>query len=123
MIHDGFGVERVAAALESDRVTLVSLVATQLARLLDAGADVAAPRAILLGGGPLPLELLDEATRRGATVVQTYGMTETCSQVATLSPADAKQARLRPAPASHRGYRIKTTRSSSADRPSPRLGR
>ena len=30
-----------------------------------------------------------EALDRGATVVQTYGMTETCSQVTTLAPADA----------------------------------
>ena len=32
-----------------------------------------------------PAEALDQ----GATVVQTYGMTETCSQVTTLAPADA----------------------------------
>lgn len=91
LIHDGFDAGRVAEALASGEVTLVSLVATQLARLLEAGADLAAPRAILLGGGPLPEELLAEAQGRGATVVQTYGMTETCSQVATLAPADARR--------------------------------
>jgi O-succinylbenzoic acid--CoA ligase len=89
VIHDGFDVDRVGSALED--VTLVSLVATQLARLLDAGAAVSKPRAILLGGGPLPLELLERATDAGATVVQTYGMTETASQVATLAPADARR--------------------------------
>jgi O-succinylbenzoic acid--CoA ligase len=91
VVHDGFDADRVAGALAEKDITLVSLVATQLARLLDADADVAKPRAILLGGGPLPLDLLERATEAGATVVQTYGMTETCSQVATLAPADARR--------------------------------
>jgi O-succinylbenzoic acid--CoA ligase len=91
VVHDGFDPDHVARALAEDEITLVSLVATQLARLLDTGGDVSRPRAILLGGGPLPLELLERATAAGATVVQTYGMTETCSQVATLAPADARR--------------------------------
>ncbi len=91
VIHDGFDPERVGEALAGGEITLVSLVATQLARLLDAGADVSKPRAILLGGGPLPLDLLERAGEAGATVVQTYGMTETTAQVATLAPADAKR--------------------------------
>ena len=91
VVHDGFDANRVARGAGEDEITLVSLVATQLARLLDADADVSKPRAILLGGGPLPLDLLERATAAGATVVQTYGMTETCSQVATLAPADARR--------------------------------
>jgi O-succinylbenzoic acid--CoA ligase len=91
VVHDAFDADRVAGALAEDEIMLVSLVATQLARLLDADADVSKPRAILLGGGPLPLDLLERATAAGATVVQTYGMTETCSQVATLAPADARR--------------------------------
>jgi len=72
-------------------VTLVSLVTTMLSRLLDAGADLSGPRAILVGGGPVPEEALEEAIAKGATVVQTYGLTETCSQVTTLAPGDAKR--------------------------------
>ena len=60
-----------------------------LVRLLDAGADLSGPRAILVGGGPVPAEVLEEALGRGATVVQTYGLTESCSQVTTLAPAEA----------------------------------
>jgi O-succinylbenzoic acid--CoA ligase len=56
----------------------VSLVPTQLRRLLDARAPVAAFRAILLGGAAIPPGMLDEAAATGATVVTTYGMTETC---------------------------------------------
>src|SRR5919198_1463931 len=37
VIHDGFDVERVKQALANERITLVSLVPTQLSRLLEAG--------------------------------------------------------------------------------------
>lgn len=91
VVHDGFEVDRVATALAEERITVVSLVTTMLTRLLDAGADLSGPRAILVGGGPVPREPLEEAIAKGATVVQTYGLTETCSQVTTLAPADAKR--------------------------------
>ena len=91
VVHDGFDVDRVGEALERDGITVLSLVTTMLTRLLDAGVDLSGPRAILVGGGPVPEDLLEEATARGATVVQTYGLTETCSQVTTLAPADAKR--------------------------------
>jgi o-succinylbenzoate---CoA ligase len=90
-IHDGFDVDRVAETLERGEVSVVSLVTTMLTRLLDAGADLSGPRAILVGGGPVPEDPLEEALGRGATVVQTYGLTETCSQVTTLAPADARR--------------------------------
>ncbi len=111
VVHDGFDVDRVAEALERDEITVVSLVTTMLTRLLEAGADLSGPRAILVGGGPVPEEPLEEAIGRGATVVQTYGLTEACSQVTTLAPADARaQARLRRAaaadhPPAHPGRR------------------
>ncbi len=91
VVHDGFDVDRVGAALEANGITVVSLVATMLTRLLEAGADLSGPRAILVGGGPVPEEPLEEATAKGATVVQTYGLTETCSQVTTLAPAEASR--------------------------------
>jgi O-succinylbenzoic acid--CoA ligase len=89
VVHDGFDVDRVANALAEEPITVVSLVTTMLKRLLDAEADLSGPRAILVGGGPVPASLLGEAIERGATVVQTYGLTETCSQVTTLAPEDA----------------------------------
>jgi o-succinylbenzoate---CoA ligase len=89
VVHDGFDPDRIAASLEGDGVTLISLVATQLTRLLEAGVDLLPLRAVLVGGGPVPDEVLEEAIGRGATVVQTYGLTEAASQVTTLSPEDA----------------------------------
>jgi O-succinylbenzoic acid--CoA ligase len=65
-------------------VTLVSLVATTLARLLDAG--LRRPRSLrcaLTGGGPVPDTLLDWAREAEVPVSLTYGLTEACSQVTT----------------------------------------
>jgi o-succinylbenzoate---CoA ligase len=67
-------VDAIATA-EADHV---SLVPTQLARLLDTGADVARFRTILLGGARPNPALLGRAVLAGARVVVSYGMTETC---------------------------------------------
>ena len=119
VVHDGFDVDRIADSLEGDGVTLISVVATQLRRLLEAGVDLLPLRAVLVGGGPVPDDVLEEAIGRGATVVQTYGMTETASQVTTLAPRgrDA-QARLRgPAASRPPTCGSRTARSSSRGRP------
>jgi o-succinylbenzoate---CoA ligase len=85
-----FEVEPVKAALEDGEITLASLVPTMLRRLADAGLESApALRAALLGGGPVPRDLLAWAAERELPVLQTYGMTETCSQVATAAATDA----------------------------------
>lgn len=85
--HDGFDVERVKRSLESGEATLVSLVATQLRRLLDAGLSSApALRWALIGGGPVPADLLDRCRELGINAVPTYGMTETASQIWTDGP-------------------------------------
>jgi O-succinylbenzoic acid--CoA ligase len=69
-----------------DRVTLMSLVPTQLARLLDLEPKWRPPphlRALLLGGAAAPGALLERARERGIPVLTTYGSSETCSQVTT----------------------------------------
>ncbi len=55
----------------------VAVVPTQLRRLVDARADLAAVRTILLGGAAAPAGLLAEARAAGGRVVTTYGMSET----------------------------------------------
>lgn len=74
-VHDGFDVDAVARA--AGVCTLVSLVPTQLVRLLDAGAPVDRFRSVLLGGGPIPAALLERARGAGVTVHTTYGLSET----------------------------------------------
>jgi O-succinylbenzoic acid--CoA ligase len=91
VLLDGFDLEKVSKTLSDGDISLLSLVPTQLIRLLDAGADLSHPRAILIGGGPVPPDALSEALGRGAKVVQTYGMTEACSQITTLSTEDAER--------------------------------
>jgi O-succinylbenzoic acid--CoA ligase len=90
VVHERFEADRVRAALEHGEVTLASFVSTMLHRLRGAGLETAPGlRAVLLGGGPIPSDLLDWARERGLPVAPTYGMTETASQIATVAPADA----------------------------------
>jgi o-succinylbenzoate---CoA ligase len=74
-VHDRFDPATVGAA--AGRATLVSLVPTMLRRLLAAGADPAGFRRVLVGGGPIPADLVEAAARRGIGLVRTYGLTET----------------------------------------------
>ncbi|HEX2071775.1 MAG TPA: AMP-binding protein [Thermoleophilaceae bacterium] len=87
VLRDRFDAPAVVAALEAGEVTLVSLVPTQLRRLRDAGLTGAPGlRALLLGGGPIPPDLVEWARGAGLPVRCTYGMTETASQVAVTEP-------------------------------------
>jgi O-succinylbenzoic acid--CoA ligase len=67
--------------LAGDTRRYVSLVPTQLVRLLASAAATEALRsydAILLGGGPTPPAVAAEAEAARLPVVWSYGMTETC---------------------------------------------
>ena len=92
VVHDGFDTERVAESFERDGVTLASLVTTQLARLLDGRRRPLAPAGDPRGRGAGARSTCSRR-RSGAAprVVQTYGMTETASQVTTLAPQDARR--------------------------------
>jgi O-succinylbenzoic acid--CoA ligase len=56
----------------------VSLVPTQLRRLLDAGAGPGPVKTVLLGGAAASDSLLADARAAGWRVITTYGMSETC---------------------------------------------
>ena len=90
ILHDRFDTEAVLAELTDParRITLVSLVPTMLARLLDAGlSHPPTLRWALLGGGPIAPALLERARDAGVPVAPSYGMTEACSQIATFGRA------------------------------------
>ena len=92
IVHESFDPVAVNAAIDAERVTIVSVVSAMLQRMLEARGDVPYPpslRCVLLGGGPAPQPLLEECAQRGVPVVQTYGLTEAASQVTTLAPEDA----------------------------------
>ena len=80
-------------------VTHISLVAAQLARLLDDPHEAPSTlKAVMLGGGPSSQSLRDRALRQGLPMFATYGMTETASQVATGPIAIGDAATLAGAP-------------------------
>jgi O-succinylbenzoic acid--CoA ligase len=88
VVHERFEVDRVLHALRDHDITIVSLVATTLSRLLDAGLSrPAGLRCALTGGGPVPEALRQRAHAAGVPVGLTYGLTEACSQV-TTTPLD-----------------------------------
>jgi len=66
------------------KATLSSLVPTQIVDLVNGGIKAPSSlRAVLVGGGRLEDSVYEKAVDLGWPVVETYGMTETCSQVAT----------------------------------------
>jgi O-succinylbenzoic acid--CoA ligase len=92
IVHERFEADRAAHALRGDEITLVSLVATTLARLLDAGLrEPPALRCALTGGGPVPPALRERALAARVPVSLTYGLTEVCSQATTLPVAAIAQ--------------------------------
>lgn len=81
IVHDGWSTDAVAA----ENPTLISVVPTTLKRLLDAGwTGGDALRWALVGGAPLSDDLRARAVAAGIPVAETYGLTETCSQVTTF---------------------------------------
>jgi o-succinylbenzoate---CoA ligase len=86
-----FEEQAVLEALERERPTLVSVVPAMLSRLLRAGGldQLRRVRAFLVGGAPAPAEQVREWAALGLTVCPSYGLTETCSQVATVPPGRA----------------------------------
>ena len=78
-----------AAVLPRDRPVLLSLVPTQLARLLASESGrtwLAGCRVIWVGGAPLPPALVAAARRLGLPLAPCYGATETAAMVTALPP-------------------------------------
>lgn len=93
VVHETFDAEAVNAAIDDGAVTIVSVVAVMLQRMLDHRGGRPYPtslRCVLVGGGPTAESLLHRCAALDVPVVPTYGLTEACSQVATLSPEDAR---------------------------------
>jgi o-succinylbenzoate---CoA ligase len=72
--------------------THVSLVSTQLLRLLREDTELAGLKAVLMGGGPVSASLVDEALSRGLPIHTSYGLTEMASQVTTTPPGVSLEA-------------------------------
>ena len=97
VLHSRFDADAVIASLEDDGITHLSLVENALAQVVGARGEkrfATALRAVLVGGGPVSASLLHCARAVSMPVLQTYGLTEATSQVATerLSAADGRTA-------------------------------
>lgn len=91
-LMEQFDEEKANTLLQSGQVTIMSVVTAMLSRMLETlGTNTYHThfRCMLLGGGPAPLPLLERCVEKEIPVFQSYGMTETSSQIATLSPEDA----------------------------------
>jgi len=84
ILHERFEPEAVNRAFDAEGGTVISLVAATLTRTLDARKTPlpAHARAVLIGGGPVPPDLV----ARCPIALPTYGMTETCSGVTLVAP-------------------------------------
>jgi o-succinylbenzoate---CoA ligase len=87
VLHERFDADAVARELR-EGATHASLVPTTLARVLERAGSFP-PVIVAIGGGPVPRELLERARAAGLRVVQTWGMTETCSMATCERPDDA----------------------------------
>ncbi len=87
ILHERFDAAAVARDLAS--ATHASLVASTLARVLEVKAAGFPPAVVAVGGGPVPAGLLQRARDAGLRVVQTWGMTETCSMATCERPDQA----------------------------------
>jgi O-succinylbenzoic acid--CoA ligase len=88
VIHEKFEPKATNHAIQNEKVTIVSVVSSMLSRMVEV-LDVPYPktfRCMLLGGGPAPKVLLEKCRSLDIPVFQTYGMTETASQIVTLAP-------------------------------------
>lgn len=95
-LYPKFDAKICAQELNAGTVTHMSVVAVTLERVLselETATLHVSPnfKAMLAGGGPVPISYMERAEKLGISVLQTYGMTETSSQTTTLQPADAKR--------------------------------
>ena len=94
-----FSPERWLELVAEEQVTNAFVVPTMLARITDclksgAAHDLNSLRAIAYGGGRMPLELIEKVLQQfpQTDFTNAYGLTETSSTIALLSPADHRDA-------------------------------
>lgn len=89
-----FDAQLIDKILRTEPVTTISVVPYMLKKLLNlrdqqSGNYNRKFRCMLLGGGPIDRQTLTRCQTYHIPVVQSYGMTETCSQIVALNNEDA----------------------------------
>ena len=96
VLQESFDPVAANRAIDEEGVTVGSVVGTMLRRMLKERHERPYPptvRCLLVGGGPVPSSLLGACQRLGLPAVQTYGLTEAASQVATERPGETPRPR------------------------------
>ncbi len=93
-LYEKFDVEKSVQHIVTGSISHMSVVGVTLGRIVDYMEQndlIAHPnfRLMLAGGSSIPVDYLKRAGKLSLNVAQTYGMTETASQTATLSSEDA----------------------------------
>ncbi|EOT38097.1 o-succinylbenzoate--CoA ligase [Enterococcus columbae] len=91
-LYRKFNPEKIHQDLLAGKGSIFSAVTKMLQDLLPYVPKQGYPnsfKAILLGGGPASIELLNACQQKQLPVMQSYGMTESCSQVFALPFCDA----------------------------------
>ncbi|WP_181444612.1 o-succinylbenzoate--CoA ligase [Bacillus sp. 03113] len=92
VLHDSFHERKTIEDIKNEKVTMMSVVTTMLNRIVKELKSEKLPktfRCMLLGGGPASLHLLQACVAKDIPVFQSYGMTETASQIVSLSSEDS----------------------------------
>ncbi len=91
ILVDRFDEDRIFKLLSNENVTHTSLVPVMLQRLLKTGNDFGAHlQGILLGGAGVTKKVLEEALDHNLPVYNSFGMTETCSQIVSIPYTDPR---------------------------------
>ncbi|MEQ6377614.1 o-succinylbenzoate--CoA ligase [Bacillaceae bacterium S4-13-56] len=91
-LYEGYDTKMVANELRKGEITIMSVVTMMVQQLIEEENPETFSsnlRCMLLGGGPAPQHLLEQGKSLGVPIFQSYGMTETASQMVTLSPEDS----------------------------------
>jgi acyl-CoA synthetase (AMP-forming)/AMP-acid ligase II len=114
----GFDPEEWVRTVEDEQISQAMVVPTMLGRVLDEmerqGASLSSLRHLSYGGGRMPVELIERAmvTLPDVNYVNAYGLTETSSTIAVLTPDDHRESAASDDPAVRR-------RLGSVGRPLP----
>ncbi len=91
-VMEKYDAEQFYDVIRNKNITIVSLVTLMLRQLVESLGKAELPshvRCLLLGGGSVPEDLLSVVQNKSLPLFQSYGMTETSSQIVTLSAQDA----------------------------------
>ena len=87
--------KNLAELITQFKITHVSVVPAQLYRLLKENpSNLSSLKSVLVGGAPIPENLIQKSLQRKLPIYITYGLTEMASQVATSTKADLQRRKM-----------------------------